>query len=480
MASTVETVIRSAVGKGIGIVSDFNRKRMPAKPHPFLTGIHQPMTGEMTIVDLPVTGTIPAALDGRYLRIGPNPVSPDPAGYHWFVGDGMVHGVAVKDGKALWYRNRWIRSRSVAAALGEQPAPGPRHGGFDTVNTNVVDIAGRTWALVEAGSYPVELDETLGEQTYNPFDGTLDGSFTAHPHRDPVTGENHAICYEATDPSTVRHVVIDAAGQVTREQRIAVEHGPSIHDCAITQRYAVILDLPVTFSMKALIGGHRFPYTWNPSHRARVGLLPRDGGADDVIWCDVAPGYVFHVANAYDDVDGTVVLDVCAYATMFADGMHGPNGRSRGLERWTIDPALRTVAIATLDVSPQEFPRLDERRFGLPYRYAYTMATAEDPADEFVGATRLYKHNLAAGTRAVHDFGLGRHPGEFVFVADETRAGEEDGGWLIGLVVDLPHETTDLVILDAQDFAGESVASIRIPHRVPPGFHGNWLASQIG
>ena len=472
----VETLIRSVVERGVELVADYNRKRLPepATPHPFLTGIHQPMTGEMTLVDLPVTGTIPPELDGRYLRIGPNPIAPNPAAHHWFTGDGMVHGIALKDGKALWYRNRWIRSKAVAAALGEAPAPGERHGGFDTVNTNVVDIAGRTWALVEAGSYPVELDETLGEQTYNAFDGTLEGSFTAHPHRDPLTGEHHAICYEATDPGTVRHVVIDASGRVTREEPVRVQHGPSIHDCAVTGRYAVILDLPVTFSMRALIGGHPFPYGWNPKHQARVGLLPRGGTDADVIWCPVDPCYVFHVANAFDAEDGTVVMDVCAYASMFEDGRQGPNGQALGLERWTIDPAARTVARHTIDAAPQEFPRPDERRFAQPYRYLYTMALPETEQDAFIGATWLYKHDLAAGTRAEHDFGIGRYPGEFVFVPARDDAAEDEG-WLIGLVVDLPHETTDLVILDAQRFAGDPVASVRIPHRVPPGFHGNWV-----
>lgn len=474
--SAVETAIRSVVGKGAGLLADYNRKRLPepGTPHPYLSGIHQPMTGEMTIVDLPVTGTIPAGLDGRYLRIGPNPVQPDPAGYHWFTGDGMVHGIAVKDGKALWYRNRWIRSKRVAAALGERAAPGPRHAGMDTVNTNVVEIAGRTWALVEAGSYPVELDETLDEQTYNAFDDTLQGAFTAHPHRDTLTGEHHAIAYEAGNPDTIHHVVLDPNGKVIREEPIRVQHGPSIHDCAITKRYAIILDLPVTFSMKALIGGHAFPYAWNPKHPARVGLLPRDGSDADVIWCAVDPAYVFHVANAYDAPDGTVVMDVCAYDTMFADGFQGPNGTPRGLERWTIDPVTQSVAIRTIDSTAQDFPRPDDRRFGQPYRYAYTMALGDTTQDEFVGASALYKHDLANSTRQTHDFGSGRYPGEFVFVPAHAEAGEDEG-WLIGLVVDLPHETSDLVILDARDFAGPPVASVRIPHRVPPGFHGNWL-----
>ncbi len=476
MAGMIETAIRSTVTKGIGVVAEFNRKRLDTDvDHPFLTGIHQPMAEELTLEDLPVTGTIPAILDGRYLRIGPNPVAPDPAGYHWFTGDGMVHGLAIREGKALWYRNRWIKSLRVASGLGTPAAPGPRHGGFDTVNTNVLAIGDRTFALVEAGSYPVELSDTLDEQTYNPFDDTLMGSFTAHPHRDALTGEQHAIAYEATDPETIRHIVISPEGRVVREEPIKVKHGPSIHDCAITARFAVILDLPVTFSMKSLIAGHSFPYRWNPDHQARIGLLPRNGRGSETIWVNVDPCYIFHVANAFDLPDGRVVLDAVVYGTMFADSNLGPDAMSRGLERWTIDPATGTVERRTIDATPQEFPRPDERRFGRPYRYAYTLGLPEH-ADSFIGATFILKHDLETGGREVHDFGAGRYPGEFVFVPAGDDAAEDEG-WLIGLVVDLPHQTTDLVILDARSFAGEPVASIHLPHRVPPGFHGNWLAA---
>src|SRR5262245_54012810 len=104
MPSTIETLIRTTVTKGVEPLSAFNRSRMTAEASPFLTGIHQPMRDELEITDLPVTGTIPAELDGRYLRIGPNPVEPNAAGYHWFTGDGMVHGLRIAGGKALWYR----------------------------------------------------------------------------------------------------------------------------------------------------------------------------------------------------------------------------------------------------------------------------------------------------------------------------------------------------------------------------------------
>ena len=164
MASAVETLIRKTITKGVIKVADFNRNRMaePATPHPYLSGIHVPMTGEETLTDLEVSGSIPVELDGRYIRIGPNPVTPpNPASYHWFTGDGMVHGVRLQGGKALWYRNRWIRSNRVSAALGEAPAPGPRHGMTDTVNTNVLGHNGDIWALVEAGGYPVRITQSL-------------------------------------------------------------------------------------------------------------------------------------------------------------------------------------------------------------------------------------------------------------------------------------------------------------------------------
>jgi carotenoid cleavage dioxygenase-like enzyme len=273
MTSVVETAIRSVVAKGVTALATFNsaRLRAPEGPHPFLYGLHAPMKEEMTIEDLAITGAIPPELDGRYLRIGPNPIAADPRTYQWFLGDGMVHGLRIEGGCARWYRNRWVRSTAVTAALDEPRTPGPRHGDFDTVNTSVIGFAGQTWALVEAGSTPVLLDDTLGTLAYDDFGGTLRGSFSAHPHLDPLTGEMHAIAYDPQDPTTIHHVVVAADGRVRREEPVRVSHGPLIHDCAITERFAVILDLPVTFSMSALIAGNMFPFRWNPSHPARVG-----------------------------------------------------------------------------------------------------------------------------------------------------------------------------------------------------------------
>lgn len=471
MASVLEKTIRGAITAGVTKVAEFNRTRLDDK-NAFLGGIHTPMTDELTIEDLKVTGSIPAELDGRYVRIGPNPQHTTGKGHHWFVGDGMVHGVRLKGGKAEWYRNRYIRSNSLETAGGPKAAPGPRRGMSDTVNTNVVQVAGKTLALVEAGSYPAELSDELETVAYSNFGGGLAGSFTAHPHEDPATGEFHAICYDGGNPNQICHVALDRQGRVLRELPIAVENGPSIHDCALTRSYVVILDLSVTFSMKALIAGHKFPYRWNREHTARVGLLARDGDATDISWHAVDPAYVFHVANSYEDEAGRVVIDCCAYETMFDGAMAGPFGRNLGLERWTIDPAGGPVERRTLDARPQEFPRPDERFFTRPYRYAWAVGLPEDGNEEFFAAAPLYRHDLQTGQTIERSFDPCAVPGEFVFVPRRADAPEGEG-WLIGYVIDRDRRTTDLAILDSATLA--DVARVHIPHVIPPGFHGNWL-----
>jgi 8'-apo-carotenoid 13,14-cleaving dioxygenase len=445
-----------------------SQETIDAPANPFLSGVHTPMKNELTLEDLPVKGRIPEVFNGRYLRLGPNPMNPDPANYHWFSGDGMVHGFRIEGGRALWYRNRWIRSETITNALGEPRTPGPRHT-FEIVNTNVFGFGGKTLGVVEAGSTPVELGDLLNTLRYTDFEGTLHGSFAAHPHVDPRTGEMLGVCYDVANQSSIRYVAVTPEGKVRREVEIPIEHGPMIHDCAFTQRFAIILDLPVTFSRDMAESGHPFPYGWNEAHAARVGLLPREGEADDIIWCATDPCYIFHAINSFDAADGTVILDVAVHDRMFFRSKAGPDSQRSGLERWTIDPVTRAVQRFALDPTPQEFPRPDERRLGMPYRYAYTM----EMVGAFLGA-RLFKQDFVNGTREAHDFGPDCHPCEFVFVPAHAEA-EEDEGWVMGLVIDAKARTTDLVILDSRNFAGPPQASIRVPHIVPPGFHGNWV-----
>ena len=278
----------------------------------WLSGIYAPVAEEVTAFDLPVRGELPPELDGRYVRNGPNPMSAvDPATHHWFVGDAMVHGVRLRDGKAEWYRNRWVRSTAISAALGEEPAPGERHGGMETAITNVIGLAGRTYAIVEAGARPVELSTDLDTICHSDLDGTLPHGYTAHPKVDPVTGNVHAIAYHWALPH-LEYVVIGPDGRVLQIEAIAVAGGPMVHDCSITERWGVVYDLPVTFDLETAMAGASFPYRWNEGRAARVGILPLGGLGTDVRWFEVEPCYVFHPMNAYDDGD-RVVLDVVRY-----------------------------------------------------------------------------------------------------------------------------------------------------------------------
>src|SRR3984885_5601282 len=128
--------------------AEVNTAVTAAPANPYLDDFLAPVSTEVTATDLAVTGHIPDFLDGRYLRNGPNPIAEvDPATYHWFMGDGMVHGVRLRDGQAQWYRNRYVRTPAVARILGEQdPSAGRRPAAPLTSvgpNTNIVSHAGR-------------------------------------------------------------------------------------------------------------------------------------------------------------------------------------------------------------------------------------------------------------------------------------------------------------------------------------------------
>jgi carotenoid cleavage dioxygenase len=479
--------------------------------NPYLEGNFGPVREEIAAFDLPVTGTLPAHLDGRYLRIGPNPIhDADPATYHWFLGDGMVHGLRLADGGAKWYRNRYDRAGDVANALGEPRRPGPLHAGFDmSPNTNVIGHAGRTFAIVESGPRPYELTEELDTVGPCDFDGTLAGGYTAHPHRDPRSGELHAVSYFWAWGNKVRYTVIGKDGHVRRQVDVPVHGAPMMHDFSLTANHVILYDLPVSFDTKTAVstvaapirlaarasmaavvgrraiperlakammrsgGGSRysatsFPYRWDPSYPARIGIFAREGDGTDIRWYNVDPCYVFHPLNAYEEGED-FVLDVVRHPKMFDANRVGPDEGPPTLDRWTVDTRARKVLQARVDDRPQEFPRIDERLTGHRHRYGY--AATVGPAG-FDGA--VLKHDLVNGSTATRELGEDRQVSEFVFVPSAGGTAEDDGV-VMGFVYDRTNDRSDLVLLDAGTL--EDVATVHLPVRVPQGFHGNWVPS---
>lgn len=452
-------------------------------PVPFLEGAFKPVTEELTAFDLPVTGRVPRELNGRFLRNGPNVLGlEDPRAHHWMLGEGMVHGVRLRDGRAEWYRNRWVRSASVAKKLGE-PYAGPVPPDDFPCNTHVIGYRGRILALQESGPLPYELDHELDTVGTYDFRGTLEGAFTAHTKFDAAAGELHAIAYYPTWDH-VRHQVIDHTGRVARTTRIPVAEAPMMHDFALTEKYVVIFDLPITFDPAGAERGDLVPYVWNEKHPTRVGLLPRAGG--EVRWFEVDPVFYSHTLNAYDE-GSSVVVDMTTYPAPFyvaGRGSDGPYGAgTASLERWTIDVAHGRVRTRTLDDRPQEFPRVHEALVSRRHRYAYTAAAADmtlaylttdgNPPDRAF-ANALIKHDLLRGTTQVHRLPRDAAAGEAVFVPSEGARAEDDG-YAIAYVHNPDRGAADLVILAAQDFTGEPVARIHLPGRVPLGFHGSWI-----
>lgn len=483
----------------------------PVNDNPYLSGNYAPVDREITAFDLSVTGTVPDHLDGRFLRIGPNPIGPtDPARYEWFSGAGMVHGLRIGDGRAQWYRNRWVRSADVARRLNKPWPGGPSRGGFDfAANTNVLRHAGRLLALVEEGGRPYELSEELETLGASDFCGTLRGGYSGHPKRDPITGELHAIAYNPLWGNKVRYTVTGTDGRVRRTVDIPLQRNIMVHDFSLTENYVIIYDLPVTLDLAALSGSRGaqrigsmltplltrravptaltaamahssntrqpdigLPYRWNPDHDARLVVLPREGTAADARSFSIPPCFVYHTLNAHDDGE-KIVLELARLPKAF-DRSTAPISGGSTLERWTVDLSRGSVDQLVIDDRPQEFPRLDERLVGRTHRYGYTVGFARDGAPAPVPEV-LMKHDRVRSTAETVDFGAGREPSEFVFVPSAADAAEDDGV-LMGFVYDHATDRSDLIMLDAQTL--QHRAAVHLPARVPNGFHGNWLPAE--
>ncbi len=443
--------------------------------NPYLTGNFAPVRDERDDAELEITGALPPELDGLLVRNGPNPITdPSPGDYHWFTGDGMLHGIELSRGKAR-YRNRWVRTEGACEALGEAPIPGQPDdvfpGGSSPANTHVVPFGDRLLALVEV-CLPTQVGHDLDTVGRTDFDGALRSPMTAHPKHDPRTGELLFFGYDVVGPTYLRYHVVGPDGTLVRSEDITLPAPVMVHDFAITATRVVWLDLPVVYDLSTL-GSRPFPAQWDPTHQARVGVMPRDGGDADVTWIDIEPCYVFHTLNAYDDAQGNVVVDVVRYDDMFASDSYGP-GSSRGttLDRWTIDPIGGALESERLDDASQEFPRIDERLTGRVHRFGYTSEVATDGAfGPFVG---LRKHDVVTGSITRHEVGTGRHAAEPVFAPAAPDAGE-DHGWVLSVVHDDARGASDVIVVDATDFEAPPVATVHLRTRVPYGFHGSWV-----
>jgi len=434
----------------------------------YLQGHLAPVPDEIDAVDLVVNGTLPCELAGRYFRNGPNPRPGEDPG-HLFFGHGMLHGVRLRDGRAEWYRNRWVRTRQLVENARPFRMDGTRDLTTGSANTSVVAHGGKVFALVES-SFPCEVTDALDTVGPCDFGGRLTTAMTAHPKEDPVTGELHFFGYGFTPPFVTYHR-LSADGQLIASFPVDVGGPVMMHDFAITKHHVVWLDLPVLFNPERI--GRGVPYDWNDTYPSRVGVMAKDGGP--VRWFEISPSYVFHVGNASEDVQGRIVLDVARYsrdgftstwATMrgVASSKGGGIASNALLCRWTLDTANGLVSEQQLDDRHMEFPTVDDRLAGRSNRYLYAV-------DEHA----IVKYDNVSGAVHRHELGDDRHAGEAVFVPAEGGVAEDDG-WLLSIATHSdPGVPSQLLVHDATDVAAKPVATVQLPRRVPAGFHGAWV-----
>ena len=417
-----------------------------------------PTFEERTVSDLKVIGQIPESLQGTLLRNGANPQSGESA--HWFLGNGMLHGVRIEAGQAKWYRNRYVKTPlylkpdgDVMDGLGDMT--------MSAANTNVIQHAGKIMAL-EEGHWPFVVSNELETVGPNNYGGKLEGAMTAHPKICPETGDLLAFSYGMTPPY-LTYLRASASGELLQTEQIEVPGATMIHDFNVTRNFVIFMDLPAVWNFEGM-ATTGLPILWDESYGARLGVMPRNGGNADVVWYEIAPCYVFHPLNAYENGD-KIVIDVCRMDDTMKPGSSAPPM----LYRWTIDQASGRVTETQLDDRVVDFPRVADAVVGLKHQFGYCAAFAGSaPYGE-----GLIKYDLEAGTSEYRHLDGGQ-ASEAVFVKDPTASGE-DGGFLLSYVYQPEIDQSEVLILNAQDMLGEPVARIQIPARVPAGFHGNWI-----
>jgi len=459
---------------------------------PYLGGNYAPIDTEIVAHDLPVIGQIPRDLAGVYVRNGSNPRFAPKGRYHWFDGDGMLHAVHFEDGRAS-YRNRWIRTEGLAAELEaghalwtgllEPPdVKNPRGPYKDTGNTDLVWFRGELLALwyMSGKARIVRLPdlETRGEER---FGGTLPRCISAHPKVDPRTGEMIFFDYQPLPPF-LTYGVISPDGRVVHYEDMGATQPTFQHDVAITPNYSVLFDFSLRWDDELLRRGKR-RIVFQRDRPTRFGVVPRYGKAADVRWFEGNPCFIYHTINAWEE-DGAIVMLGCKTENPLAADPYNPPKRRAAPElghlrlepifyRWRFDLRTGATQEEPLDDVVSEFPRMDNRRLGEKTRFSYHGRFEDAPVMRF---DAMLKYDADTAGAKVHPYPPGWYGGEPVFAPRVGSTGEDDG-YVVTFVANEATGESECRVIDARHPEHEPVARVRIPQRVPTGYHTWWVSA---
>ena len=463
--------------------------------------VHDEVDVNLSVID----GAVPPELRGVLYRNGPGRLEMNGRPYgHLFDGDGMITRFAF-DGASVRYRNRYVATREYRDELARGDIKyrnfgTNRPGGLaanlfrthfkNVANTSVVHHAGRLLALWEAG-LPHRIDpDTLETRARYDFDGRLlDRSlrgrflgaelpFSAHPKICLRTGElfNFGTVMGAKPELLLQRVSVD--GVMAPLRRVPLEALAFVHDFVLTEHYLVFLLCPVEFDVMRMIAGLRTPVESLAFVKNKPGtflLVPRNGAPVQRI---VTPAcFLFHWANGFEIDGGHLALDGLATERYpsFPD-LHDAVRAARceptrpTLTRFEIDTTTRRVTQRSLCAHPCELPSVHPAHMGRAHRYVWGAAAPSESDQTFF--TSIVKVDVQTGASVLRDFEPGL-TGEPVFVPRAGAESEDDGFVLATLYVPEIHRT-DLLVLDAATLVTR--ARLRLPHHVPPGFHGTFVS----
>jgi carotenoid cleavage dioxygenase-like enzyme len=473
---------------------------------PTFSGFNTPVRSEVDLYDLEVIeGEIPRDLDGTFYRCGPDPQFPPRLGSDIYLnGDGIVTMFRFAGGH-VDMKSRYVRTekfeleRAARRALfgayrnpfTDDPSVAGKNRG--TANTNVLWHGGKFFALKE-DSLPMQLDpdtlETIGSYDYG---GALTSrTSTAHPKIDPVTGELFFYGFAARGETTpdIAFSSADRNGRITREVWFRAPYSSMVHDFAVTRDYVIFPIIGLTSDLERLRAGGSH-YVWDPSRDFYVGIMPRDGGAEDLRWFRGPTRFVSHMLNAFND-GTTVHLDLpVAESNMFPffpniDGT--PFDRSKAIPslcRMSFDMATGGESFEQATLVPLfcEFPIVDPRVAMSEHRYGFVPYVDRSfaPPVGLGGATGLNfncigRIDTANGTVTTHFVGENATSQEPMFVP-RTAAGNEGDGYVIVVLNRYDEQRSDLLLLDAQHLDAPPVARMRVPLRLRNAFHGIWVSA---
>ena len=455
--------------------------------NPYLGGLYAPVREEISASDLAVIGEIPRSLNGAYFRNGPNPMAPPAGLHHWFDGDGMLHGVWFEDGRAR-YANRYVRTADFEAEIeGLDAMPGifsparalegRRTVYKDTANTDIVVHNGRLLALWYISGQPVAVDlktlETIGGED---FGGELPGNVSAHSKVDPETGEFVFFDYALYEPK-MSFGVVSADNRLTHFQEIALP-GPRLpHDMGLTRNYVILHDLPVVFTDSAI--RNRMWQIHVADQPTRFGVAPRRSrrpGGVAPTWFEFPTCYIYHVINCWEEGDDVVMAACKMVPNGFAPdpSAYGPYAAMVTVLALRAQPFIWRMNMKTgkgtetqLDDALSEFPVVNLDFAAKKSRWSYHVVMDDHVLQRY---SALRKYDLQTGRFEQHDFAPGVFASEPAFAPDGAG---EDEGFVVTFTADLAGNS-EAQIIDARDFSKPPVARVKLPQRVPAGFHGTW------